>query len=114
MGQVTLETVLGGTIPVQTISAHGAINWWRNRRLQAFRATTSGRIMTLQDANEHPALPHGMWALWIVNLKDSSFSFTVRDLPNSFSVVLGIGQAMMVNRFGSPAAWVPTVPWNVL
>lgn len=113
MGQVTLETVFGGATPVQTISANGAIVWWWNRRLQAYRATVSGRVMVLQDVDDAP-LPCGMFALWIVNMKDSANSFTVRDTPNSFAVILAPGQSIFVSRFGSPAVWAPTTQWTVL
>jgi hypothetical protein len=114
MGQVTLETVFGGALPVQTITTNGSIVWWWNRRLQAFRANNPGLVMIIHSATDYPAMPHGMFALWIVNMKDSANSFTVRDVPNSFAVILAPGQAVLVSRFGDPAAWIPTTQFTVL
>lgn len=115
MGQQTLTQFAGGAI-YMTPGSNQTIVWWIDRKVQTIKPTAGSLLMTLQNVNQFPAMPEGDDVLILINPKDSSFAWNLRDLTNTFNIQVGIGQAASVARVGDGAGgrkWWPTL-WNVL
>ena len=109
MGQITLDVWGGGAISLAPTGAT-TLRWWPGRRVQTIRAS-AGLTMQISDADEYPQLPWGPAVLIIINPKDATNSFILRDVPGTFSFTVQIGRAVWVSRIrngsGVPVWW----PW---
>ena len=108
MGQVTLDIWAGGAVIIST-GSNLTLRWWANRRVQTIRATSAGLTMTIQSATAYTNLPWGPQALIIINPKDATNSFTLRDQAPTWSFSVIAGRAVFISRVlngsGAPTWW---------
>lgn len=107
MGQVTPDLWAGGAVELAP-SSNTQIRWWWDRRVQTIRAQSAGLTMTIQPATDYPCMPWGR-ALYIVNPKDATNSFTLRDTPGTWSFSVPVGRICLVARVRNAGAaqWWP-------
>lgn len=105
---ISLAHWAGGSVFI-SISADVTLRWWNNRRVQTVKPTVGSLTVTMQPANEYPNLPWGGPALIVINPADSSFSFTFRDTPATWSFTVPASRGVFVHRVkdanGLPTWW---------
>lgn len=109
MGQCTLDLFAGLGVSLAP-ATNQTIRWWSDRRIQTIRASASGLNMTLEAPDLHRALPWGGPAIVIVNPKDATNAFNLRQIafgtPWTISVAIGqLVEVYRVNSGGLPQWW---------
>ena len=107
MGQTTLEVWGGGGVILPTAGPL-TLRWWWDRSVQTIRASAGGQTMTVQLADEYP-MPWGQ-IMTVINPKDATQTFTLRDTPGTWSFTCQIGRLVWLHRVRSTtgtATWWP-------